>query len=147
MSNFPSGRGGEVGKYYVEPYGRTVKMLHSKPQNYTHGGVIKWEGNQYNPFTTSLERDNKPVLLEYGSMVVPRPVIHLYYQYVKQYGPVTQPQIRDRDQLIQIIVMPEEAVIPKKFVPQVKAYLKKHGVTLPIEHDNLFLNEKKYNEM
>jgi hypothetical protein len=144
MSN--SFRGGVVG-CYVEPYGRTIKMLSSTAQNYTQGGIIKWEGNQYNPFTTSLERDNKPVLLEYGSMVIPKPVMYLYHEFVEKYGPVTQPQIKDRDQLVQVIVMPEEAIVPKKFVPQVKAFLKKNGVTLPLEHDNLFTNEKKYNPM
>ena len=41
--------------------------------------------------------------------------------------------------------MPEEAIIPKKLVPQFKAFLKKHGVTLPLEKNNLFRNEKKNN--
>ena len=46
--------------------------------------------------------------------------------------------------ITEVIVMPEEAIVPKKFVSDVKAFLKQNGVTLPISKDNLFVNEKKY---
>ena len=139
--------GGEVGrKYYVEPYGRTVQLMNSKPKNLTEGGVIKWEEGQYNPFINDLQRDNMIVLLEIGSMVIPRPVMHLFHEFEEKYYELKQPKITDEHLITQVIVMPEEAVVPRKFVPEVKAFLKKNGVTLPIEKDNLFVNEKKYNK-
>jgi hypothetical protein len=126
---------------YVEPFGRTISLMNTKPVNLSQGGVIKWEKNQYNPFTTSLQNDNKLVLLEYGSMVIPKPVIPLFHKYESLYGPLRQEQIKDKSKLLQVIVMPEEAIVPKKFVPHVKRFLQAHGVTLPLKHDNLF--EKK----
>jgi hypothetical protein len=139
--------GGEVGrKYYVEPYGRTVQLMNSKPKNLTEGGVIKWEEGQYNPFINDLQRDNMIVLLEIGSMVIPRPVMHLFHEFEEKYYELKQPKITDEHLITEVIVMPEEAVVPRKFVPEVKAFLKKNGVTLPIEKDNLFVNEKKYNK-
>jgi hypothetical protein len=148
MSNSFS-KGGLVKReqYWIEPYGRTVKLMNAKPVNLSEGGVIKWEKGQYNPFVNDLTHDNKLVLLEYGSMVVPRPVVHLFHEFEGKYYKLTQPKITDPYELAEVIVMPEEAIVPKKFVPQVKAFLKKNGVTLPLEHDNLFTNEKNYNPM
>ena len=137
--------GGEVGrKFYVEPFGRTVQLMNSRPKNLTEGGLIKWEEGQYNPFTSDLQRDNMTVLLEIGSMVIPRPVIHLFHDFEEKYYKLRQPKITDEMLITEVIVMPEEAIVPKKFVPHVKAFLKENGVTLPISKDNLFVNEKKY---
>ena len=139
--------GGEVGrKFYVEPFGRTVQLMNSRPKNLTEGGLIKWEEGQYNPFVSDLQRDNMTVLLEIGSMVIPRPVIHLFHDFEEKYYKLRQPKITDEMLITEVIVMPEEAIVPKKFVPDVKAFLKENGVTLPISKDNLFVNEKKYNK-
>ena len=137
--------GGEVGrKFYVEPFGRTVQLMNSRPKNLTEGGLIKWEEGQYNPFTSDLQRDNMTVLLEIGSMVIPRPVIHLFHEFEEKYYKLRQPKITDEMLITEVIVMPEEAIVPRQFVPDVKAFLKQNGVTLPIPKDNLFVNEKKY---
>jgi hypothetical protein len=137
--------GGEVGrKFYVEPFGRTVQLMNSRPKNLTEGGLIKWEEGQYNPFTNDLQRDNMIVLLEIGSMVIPRPVIHLFHEFEEQHYKLKQPKITDDHLITEVIVMPEEAIVPRKFVADVKAFLKKNGVELPISKDNLFINEKKY---
>jgi hypothetical protein len=146
MYNLHFARGGMVGStgdFYVEPYGRTVRLMSTKPVNYTQGGLIKWEDGQYNPFVNDLQRDNKRVLLEFGSMVVPRPVIHLFHEFEQLYGSVKGPKIKDENMLLEVIVMPEEAIVPRKHVPQMRAFLKKNGVTLPLKHDNLFEIEKK----
>lgn len=136
--------GGEVGrKFYVEPFGRTVRLMNSRPKNLTEGGLIKWKEGQYNPFTSDLQRDNMIVLLEIGSMVIPRPVIHLFHEFEEKYYKLRQPKITDESLITEVIVMPEEAIVPKKFVPDVKAFLKQKGVTIPIPKDNLFVNEKK----
>lgn len=137
--------GGEVGrKYYVEPFGRTVRLMNSKAKNLTEGGLIKWEEGQYNPFTSDLQRDNMIVLLEIGSMVVPRPVIHVFHEFEEKYYKLKQPKITDESLITEVIVMPEEAIVPKKFVPDFKVFLKQKGVTIPIPKENLFVNEKKY---
>lgn len=138
-------RGGEIEREcYVEPFGRTIKLMNTKPINLSEGGFVKWEAGQYNPFVNDLTHDNKLVLLEYGSMVIPRPVVHLFHEFEKKYYPLKQPKITDPFELTEVIIMPEEAIVPKKFVADVKAFLKKNGVTLPLPHDNLFVNEKKY---
>lgn len=127
-----------TGDFYVEPYGKTVRLMSHTPVNYTQGGIIKWEKGQYNPFVNDLQRDNKRVLLEVGSMVVPRPVIHLFHEYELLYGSVKGPKITDKNLLLEVIVMPEEAIVPSKHVPKFKEWLLKHDVTLPLPHDNLF---------
>jgi hypothetical protein len=138
--NFATGGivGMPSGEFYVEPYGRTVQLMSRRPVNYTQGGVISWEEGQFNPFLNDLQRDNKRVLLEFGSMVVPRPVMHLFHEYERLFGSVKGPKIKDENMLLEVIVMPEEAVIPRKHVPHFKEWLKKQGVTLPIPHDSLF---------
>lgn len=125
-------------KVWIDPYGRTVPLLHQKPVNYSQGGVIKWEANQYDPFKNDLQRDNKPVLLEYGCMVIPKPSMQLFYEFERLYGSVKQPKVTDRKKLVEVIVMPEEAIIPPKHVPAMKAFLAKHGVQLPLKKYNLF---------
>jgi len=138
-------RGGEVKReqYWIEPYGKTIKLMNTKPVNLSEGGFVKWQPGQYNPFVNDLTHDNKLVLLEYGSMVIPRPVVHLFHEFEEKYYKLKQPKITDPCELAEVIIMPEEAIVPKKFVPDVKAFLKKNGVTVPIPHENLFVNEKK----
>lgn len=131
-----SGKGGQI--FYVEPFGRTIKMMNTKPVNYSQGGYVKWEEGQFHPFLNSLTHDNKPVLLEYESMVVPKPVIHLFHEFEEIYGSVKIPQIKDKNKLTQVIIMPGEAIIPKIHVPKMKAFLAKNGVTLPLEHTKYF---------
>lgn len=123
---------------YIEPFGRTIKMMNNKPINYSQGGFVKWEKGQYHPFLNALHHDNKPVLLEYGSMVVPRPVIHLFHEFEDLYGSVRIPQIKDMSQLTEVIIMPEEAIVPKIHVPKMKAFLASRGVTLPLPHKSYF---------
>jgi len=125
-------------EYYVTPYGKTVNLMASRPVNYSHGGMIKWEKGQFNPLKNDLQHDNKKVYLEAGSLVIPRPVIPLLRQYLAKTGELTIPTIKDTSQLVQVIVMPEEYVVPRKYAKDVLAFLKSHGVTLPIPHDKLF---------
>jgi hypothetical protein len=76
--------------------------------------------------------------LEVGSLVIPRPVMPLFKEYIARVGDLTIPEIKDTSQLVQVIVMPEEYIVPKKYAKDVQAFLKSHGVTLPIAHDKLF---------
>lgn len=125
-------------EFYVSPYGKTVNLMSSRPVNYSRGGMIKWEKGQYHPLKHDLHHDNKKVLLEVGSLVIPRPVMPLLKEYIARVGDLTIPEIKDTSQLVQVIVMPEEYIVPRKYAKDVQAFLKSHGVTLPIPHDKLF---------
>lgn len=134
------GYGGEIQplETYVDPYGKTVNLMSDKAVNYSHGGMIKWEKGQYHPLKNDLLRDNKRVLLEVGSLVIPRPVMPLFKKYLAHTGDFTIPAIKDKSKLVEVIVMPEEYIVPKKYADQVKRFLASHGITLPIPHEKLF---------
>lgn len=123
---------------WIEPFGRVIPFLSDKPVNLTQGGIIKWNKDQYHPFKNSLQHDNKPVILEVGSIVVPKPVIHLFHEFEKIYGSVKGPNITNPDRVSRVIVMPEEAIVPAKYATLFKEFLKKHGVTLPLAKQRYF---------
>lgn len=123
---------------YVDKFGRNIPFLSNKFQNYSQGGVFKWERGQFDPFLNSIEADNKKVLLENGSLVVPRPVMNLYYDYIEKNGEMKVKKNKNIDELVEVVVMNEEAVVPRIFVPTFKAYLKKHGIELPLKHPKYF---------
>jgi hypothetical protein len=123
---------------YIDPFGRVVPFLADKPVNLTQGGVIKWNKDEFHPFKNSLTQDNKKVILEVGSIVVPKPVIHLFHEFERLYGSVKGAKITDPELTSPVIVMPQEAVVPKKYAPLFKDYLKKHGVTLPLPKQRYF---------
>lgn len=123
---------------WIEPFGRVIPFLSDKPVNLTQGGVIKWNKDQYHPFKNSLQHDNKKVILEVGSIVVPKPVIHLFHEFEKIYGSVKGAKITDPAKTSPVIVMPEEAIVPSKYAQLFKEFLKKHGVTLPLAKQRYF---------
>ena len=133
MNAFGFSKGG-----YIEPFGKVVPFLHDKPKNLSAGGMVKWRSDEYHPFKNDLHKDNKPVILEIGSMVVPRPIIHLFQEYEKLYGSVKGPKITDQSKLSPVIIMPQEAIVPAKHAEHFKAFLKSHGVTLPLPHTSYF---------
>jgi len=121
--------------YWVNPYGKTIKMMNHKPINYSQGGTVKWKKNQYNPLENDLHNDNMPVLLEIGSLVIPRSVVDLVRN---KYGELKQPKVLDPTKLTVIIIMPEEYIVPAKHARSVKEYMLQHGITLPLPSTNLF---------
>lgn len=123
---------------YVDGFGRNIPLLSNKFQNYSQGGVFKWKDGEFNPFLNSLEADNKKVLLENGSLVVPKPVMNLYYDYIEKNGEMKRPKIKNKDELVPVIVMNGEAVVPNVFVPTFKAYLKQYDIELPLKHPKYF---------
>ena len=70
--------------------------------------------------------------------MVPKPVIHLFHEFEKIYGSVKGAKITDPDKTSRVIVMPEEAIVPSKYAGAFKAFLKKHGVTLPLAKQQYF---------
>ena len=69
--------------------------------------------------------------LEYGSLVVPVPVMRSGVMRGYQ-GPLTGTRCDDRSRLGDTLVMPGELVVHRRHAAAVEAYLKKHGITLPL---------------
>jgi hypothetical protein len=86
---------------------------------------------QDHPKILHKDADTISSLLEYGSLVVPVPVMESGIMQ-KYKGPLTGPKITDKSKLAPVIVMPNEYVVNKKHAPAVERYLKKHGVVLPL---------------
>lgn len=124
--------------HWITPYGKVVNLMNSKPVNYSQGGMIKWEKNQYNPLHNDLTHDNKPVLLEIGSLVIPKSVVPIVVEFQRKNGKMIQPQIKDKSKLTVVIVMPEEMIVPKKYADIITRHLLTHGITLPLKQTNLF---------
>ena len=124
--------------HWITPYGKVVNLMNSKPVNYSHGGMIKWEKNQYNPLHNDLTHDNKPVLLEVGSLVIPKSVVPIVVEFQRKHGKMIQPPIKDKAKLTIVIVMPEEMIVPQKYADIITRLLLTHGITLPLEQTNLF---------
>lgn len=120
---------------YTDQFGRSVSLLNKKPINYSHGGMIKWPSKTYGLQTTDMMNDNLSVLLEIGSVVVPRPVARMV---MDQYGELKQPPIKDLRKLVPVIVMPQEIIIPAKYAKMVLDFLRSKGVTLPLPRNDLF---------
>jgi len=120
---------------YTDQYGKSVSLLNKRPINYSHGGVIKWPSKTYGLHNTDMMNDNLSVLLELGSVVVPRPVAHLVKS---QYGELKQPLIKDMKKLTYVIVMPEEIIVPAKYAKMVLDFLRSKGISLPLKRNDLF---------
>jgi len=69
--------------------------------------------------------------LEYGSLVVPVPVMRTGIMN-KYNGPITGPKVVDKAKLGATIVMPGELVVNRRHAPAVEKYLKQHDITLPL---------------
>jgi len=86
---------------------------------------------QDHPKIIHKDADTISSLLEYGSLVVPVPVMES--GIMDRYrGPLTGPKMTDKRKLAPVIVMPNEYVVNKKYAPAVEKYLKKNGITLPL---------------
>ena len=120
---------------YTDQFGRSVSLLNTTPINYSQGGMVKWPSKTYGLASTDMMNDNLSVLLELGSVVVPRPVAHLVKN---KYGELRQPIVKDRRKLTPVIVMPDEIIVPAKYARMVLDFLKSQGITLPLPHNNLF---------
>lgn len=122
---------------YVDQYGKSVTLLNKKPINYSGGGMVKWPNRTYGLAQTDMVNDNLSVLLEKGSLVVPRPVAHLVRDFFGV-DKLKQPMIKDVRVLVPVIVMPDEIIVPKSKAKMVDAWLRSQGFVLPLPRNNLF---------
>jgi len=111
--------------FYYNDKGRAIQILNSRPRNYSAGGFIKGHPNIQTP-----HEDTISSLLEYGSLVIPVPVMESGIMDGYK-GKLFDEKTDDKHRLSPTIVMPGEMVVHKKYAPAVEKYLKKNGITLP----------------
>jgi hypothetical protein len=112
--------------FYYSEKGEPIQILNRRPRNYSAGGFIKGHPKIQTP-----EEDTISSLLEYGSLVIPVPVMKSGIMDGYK-GKLMDAPTNDRSKLAPTIVMPGEMVVHKKYAPAVTRFLKKHGITLPL---------------
>lgn len=122
---------------YIDQYGKSVTLLNKKPINYSGGGMVKWPNRTYGLAQTDMMNDNLSVLLERGSLVVPRPIAPMVRDFFGV-DKLKQPMIKDTRVLVPVIVMPDEIIVPKSKAKMVDAWLRSQGFVLPLPRNNLF---------
>jgi hypothetical protein len=114
--------------FYYSDKGKPVEIFNSRPRNLSRGGLI-----HDSPKIKDKKEDTVSSLLEYGSLVVPVPVMKS--GIMKGYkGQIIGKKQSNPSMLGKTIVMPNELVVNKAYAPKVEDYLRKHGITLPLPH-------------
>ena len=114
--------------FYQTQSGKAVQLFNSRPRNLSRGGIIK-----DSPKIKDKKEDTISSLLEYGSLVVPVPVMKSGVMNGYK-GQLTGPVQKDKKQLGRTVVMPNELVVHKRYANKVEKYLKSKGITLPLPH-------------
>jgi len=112
--------------FYYKDNGQPIKILNTRARNYSAGGFIKGH-----PKIETPNEDTISSLLEYGSLVIPVPVMQSGIMDGYK-GKLFDKKTDNKNHLAPVIVMPGEMVVHKKYAPAVEKYLKKHGITLPL---------------
>jgi hypothetical protein len=118
--------------YYISDSGKAVNIFNKRPRNLSGGGLIK-----DSPKIKEKEEDTLSSYLEYGSLVVPVPVVQSGVMDLYK-GRITGQKQLCMTQLGRTVVMPGEYVINKKYATKVENFLKKKGITLPIRPNQRF---------
>jgi hypothetical protein len=111
--------------YYTN--GKRVDIFNTRPRNLSEGGMIKDD-----PKIKDKKNDTISSYLEYGSLVVPVPVMKCGIMDGYK-GMITGKKQLRMSNLGKTIVMPGELVVNRKYADDVEKYLKKHGITLPLK--------------
>ena len=112
--------------WYYNDRNQPIQILNRRPRNYSMGGMI--DGH---PKIKTPDEDTISSWLEYGSLVIPVPVMKS--GIMDRYdGPIMGPKTSNKNKLAQVMVMPGELVVDRLHAPAVERYLKKHGITLPL---------------
>ena len=110
--------------FYWTDKGKAVDIFNKRPRNLSRGGLIK-----DSPKIRDKSEDTVSSLLEYGSLVVPVPVVRALDDYQ---GAITGAIQRDKSKLGKTIVMPGEVVINRRYAKRVEDHLKRKGIVLPL---------------
>ncbi len=113
--------------FYFNDRGQPVQIFNKRRANFSDGGFVKYHPN--NEFS---DQDSIASWLEPGSLVIPTKIMES--GVMKGYkGPLTDRTVHDTSKLANVVIMPGEFVVAKKYARDVEKYLKKHGITLPLK--------------
>jgi hypothetical protein len=113
--------------FYFNKEGNPVGIFNKRRANFSDGGMIP-----YHPNNEFADQDSIASWLEPGSLVIPTKIMES--GVMKGYkGKTTDRTIYDTSKLANVIVQPGEMVVAKKYASAVEKYLKKHGITLPLD--------------
>lgn len=113
--------------FYYNGKGQAVQIFNKRRANFSDGGYVK-----YHPNNQFAHEDSIASWLEPGSLVIPVSVMKSGVMDGYK-GKLTDKTIHDTSKLANVIVMPGEFVVAKKYARDVEKYLKKHGITLPLK--------------
>lgn len=128
--------------YYYNRQSRPIYLVNNKAVNYSKGGLVEYklEHLQY-VNKDNYNEDTIYSLLEEGSLVVPRPIVDKGYidEYIKQGGKISNgKEIKSKKKLIKTIIMPGEIIVQAPYTNNVLDFLKKKGITLPIDDRDFY---------
>jgi hypothetical protein len=113
--------------FYFNGKGEAVQIFNRRRSNFSDGGYVKYHPN--NEFS---DQDSIASWLEPGSLVIPTSVMES--GVMKSYkGKLADRTVHDTSKLANVIIMPGEFVVAKKYARLVESHLKKHGITLPLK--------------
>lgn len=113
--------------FYYNKEGSPVGIFNKRRTNLSDGGMVAYHPN--NQFS---DQDSIASWLEPGSLVIPTSVMES--GVMKGYkGPTRDRTVHDTSKLANVIVQPGEMVVAKKYASAVEKYLKKRGITLPLD--------------
>lgn len=111
---------------FYQTKGKTIFLFNKRPRNLSRGGLIKGH-----PSINDIPHDTISSKLEYGSLVIPVPVVKS--GVMDEYkGKIVGPKTTDPRKLAPTIVMPNEIVVNRRYARQVEDFLKRKGITLPL---------------
>jgi len=113
--------------FYYNGKGQAVQIFNKRRANFSDGGYVK-----YHPNNRFAHEDSIASWLEPGSLVIPTKVMESGVMDGYK-GKLTDKTVHDTSKLANVIIMPGEFVVAKKYAKAVEKYLKKHGITLPLK--------------
>lgn len=114
--------------FYYNNRGKRIDIVNKRPRNLSAGGMI--EDHPSIP-KAHKNQDTISSYLEYGSLVVPVPVMKSGVMDGYK-GKIKDEKQTDKNELSKTIVMPGELVVHKKYARQVENFLRKKGIKLPL---------------
>lgn len=113
--------------FYYNKEGSPVGIFNKRRANFSDGGYVK-----YHPKNQFADQDSIASWLEPGSLVIPTSVMESGVMDGYK-GKLRDRTVYDTSKLANVIIMPGEYVVAKKYAPAVEKYLKKHGIELPLK--------------
>jgi len=113
--------------FYYNSDQKPVQIFNTRRANFSGGGMVK-----YDPRNRFPNDDSVSSALEPGSLVIPTKVMRSGIMDGYK-GKTTDKKVYDMSKLSPTIIMPGEMVVAKRYAKDVERYLRKHGITLPLD--------------